>query len=125
MIETELEKVSNFEYVFLTQFLPSDPSKKHQVLQNLLQQGLSVTTVLLPYIPGSNIGNLHFLWKVPSTLDAIQSLKQSQQCVEAVKPKIPMYHTRAMKSALFQKFGRVTPEIKPAILRYFYKSLTG
>ena len=124
-VEIELEKTSYFEYVHLTRFLPSDPAKKHQVLQSLLQEGLSVPTVLLTYSPGSNIGNLHFVWKVPPTLDPVECLEQSQQCIEAVKQNIPVYHTRAMRSALFQKFGRISPTIKPAVMRYFYKSLTG
>ena len=35
------------------------------------------------------------------------------------------FHTRAMRKALFTKFGRVAPNLKPAILRAFYRELTG
>lgn len=37
--------------------------------------------------------------------------------VETIKPMLPQYHTRAMKRALFVKFGRVAKNINPAILR--------
>ena len=30
-----------------------------------------------------------------------------------------------MKLAMIKKFGRVTASIKPSVLRYFYKDLTG
>ena len=36
-----------------------------------------------------------------------------------------MYSTRAMRKALFEKFGHIAPTIKPAALRYFYRDLTG
>ena len=121
VIERELMKVSDYEYVEVTQFLPSDPAKKHRSLDGLLQQGLSIPSVLLTYSPGSNIGNMHFIWEVPD-LNPLECSEQSQRSIEQV---IPKYHTRAIRSLLFQKFGRVSPTVKPAALRYFYRSLTG
>ena len=35
------------------------------------------------------------------------------------------YHTRGTQKALFNKFGRIVPNAKPAHLRYFYSELTG
>ena len=51
--------------------------------------------------------------------------EQSQAVVENVKAVIPIYHTRAMRTAMFEKFGRISPLTKPSVLRYFYKELTG
>ena len=45
--------------------------------------------------------------------------------MELIKPLLPQYHTRAMKRTLFEKFGRVTKAIKPAILRAFYREVSG
>ena len=95
--------------------------QRNRSLDGLLQQGLSIPSVLLTYSPGSNIGNMHFIWKVPD-LNPLECLEQSQQSIEEVKQVIPKYHTRAMRSLLFQKFGTT---VKPAALRYFYRSLTG
>ena len=30
-----------------------------------------------------------------------------------------------MRKAMFSKFGQITPSVKPAVLRYFYRDLTG
>ena len=30
-----------------------------------------------------------------------------------------------MRQTMAEKFGRISPGIKPAVLRYFYKELTG
>ena len=60
--------------------------------------------MMLTYSHGNNIGNLHFLWKVSDTDDAMSN---SQQTIEKAKEEIPIYHTRAMRRALFEKFGRV------------------
>ena len=45
--------------------------------------------------------------------------------IEEIKKDIPVYHTRMMIQEFIQKFGRVTHTVKPAVLRYFYKDLTG
>ena len=45
--------------------------------------------------------------------------------IERVKALIPQYHTRAMRRAMFEKFGRISPYTKPSALRYFYKELMG
>ena len=51
-------------------------------------------------------------------------MSNSQQTIEKAKEEIPIYHTRAMRRALFEKFGRVAPTMKPAILRALYRELT-
>ena len=76
------------------------------------------------YSTGNNCGNSYFVWPVPdSCLD--QVLANSQVIIEDIKQSLPTYHTRAMRSEFIQKFGRITSAVKPAILRYFYKDLTG
>ena len=91
----------------------------------MIETGLSFPAVLLTYCPGSNIGNMQFLWKVPPDSDAVQCLESSQSVIENVKKMIPTFHTRAMRTAMFEKFGKVSASVNPAILRYFYKDLTG
>ena len=124
-IEEALYSKSNFEYMSITNFLPSDPLKKHRLIEVLTGNGLRFPCVLLTYSSGSNIGNLHFLWKVPDERDPAAVFERSQPVIESVKLVIPQYHTRAMRAALFEKFGRVSPCTKPSALRYFYRELTG
>ena len=76
--------------------------------------------LLLTYSHGNNVGNLHFLWKVSGSSE---DLSLSQCAIEKAKEEIPVYHTRAMRRALFGKFGRVAPTMKPAVLRALYREL--
>jgi hypothetical protein len=124
-IESAMENLSFFEQINITSLLPSsDLVKKHRVLEILTKTGLSLSAVLLTYSPGSNIGNMHFMWKVPDD-DPVDALERSQPVIEDIKKDIPVYHSRLMRSTMYNKFGRVAPTVKPAVLRYFYKSLTG
>ena len=78
------------------------------------------------FSPGNNIGNLHFLWKVPEECYPAGVFEQSQPVIENVKLVLPQYHTCAMRAALFEKFGQISPSTKPSALRFFfYRELTG
>ena len=59
-----------------------------------------------------------------SVLTLRKKTSLSQQTIEKVKEKIPVYHTRLMRQVLQSKFGRVTAGIKPCVLRALYKDLT-
>ena len=72
---------------------------------------------------GNNIGNMHFLWKVPD--ESSETFSRSLCIIDVAKESIPTYHTRAMKRSLMAKYGRVAPRMKPAILRSFYRELNG
>ena len=77
---------------------------------------------MLTYTHGNNMGNTHFAWKVP---EQGPDSSQSQRTIEAVREQIPTFHTRAMRRSLSQKYGRVAPNIKPAVMRSLYRELTG
>ena len=73
------------------------------------------------YSPGNSKGNLHFTWR----FEEIETIDMVFQKSLAVKPLLPQYHTRAMRNSLFSKFGRVSSKVQPAVLRHFYRELTG
>ena len=81
--------------------------------------------MILTHSPGNNAGNIHFTWQVSATEPVEKTFDRSQSTIEAIKPLIPSFHTRAMRTEMFTKFGRVSPGTKPTVLRYFYRSLTG
>lgn len=91
----------------------------------LISAGLSSPSMLLIYSPGGGIRNLQFLWRLPQQYDVNILFERSQPLIEEIKSKLPIFHTRAMRTSMFQKFGRISPNIKPSVLRYFYKELTG
>lgn len=118
-LEKKLEEKELFEHILVEDTCPNEPRRKYEFIQMLMSSGIAVETALLTYSHGNNIGNLHFIWKVSG-----DDLTHSQRTIEKVKEEIPVFHTRAMRKALFSKFGRVTPSIKPAILRALYRELT-
>ena len=123
-ISNEVARVGPYCKVDLNLYLQSTPKKRYLITKKLKEEGLELPSVLCVYSTGNNCGNSHFIWHVPdSSLD--QALGNSQAIVEDIKKNIPSYHTRAMRSEFIQKFGRITHEVKPAVLRYFYRDLTG
>jgi hypothetical protein len=120
-----IQQKPEYEFISLSDHLPLDAVQRHRFIHSLEASGLSSSSILLVYSPGGNVGNLQFLWKVPDSNQVERCFEQSQTVIESIKKHIPVYHTRAMKRAMFEKFGRVTSSLKPAILRYFYRDLTG
>ena len=94
-IQTALENKSLFEYVNLSNVLPQEPIKRHRMLDAIVDSGLNSPCVLLTYVPGSNIGNFNFLWKVPDDIKPVECLELSQSVIEMIKQQIPTFHTRA------------------------------
>ena len=123
-IEEVMYPKSLYEYCHITELLPSDPVKRHRAVSTLVESGLKFPTVLLVYSPGSNVGNLHFLWKVPVCAELRDVFESSQSVIEKVKSYIPQYHTRAMRKEMYKKFGRISAQTKPLALRWFYKEIS-
>ena len=84
-IQESIYTKSNFEYVSITELLPSGPMQKHRTVETLMTAGLRSPCILIIHSSGSNIGNLHFLWKVPCDCDVASVFKQSQAVIESVK----------------------------------------
>ena len=120
-LEQKLAEKSLFEYLPVEEVCSAEPRKKYEFIQKLKETGLSAQAALLSYSHGNNIGCLHFVWKV---YDSGDDISESQRTIEMVKGEIPIFYTRAMKAALRSKFERVTPNIKPVVLRALYRELT-
>lgn len=118
-------EVADYSPVSLIDYVPHEPVKKLRYISLLVSTGLACSCILLVYSPGGNVGNIHFLWKVSDDQDIAECFQQSQGQIELIKQSIPTYHTRAMRASMFKKFGRISPDVKPAVLRYFYRDLTG
>ena len=92
-------------------------------MRRLKALGLPFPSALLIYSHGNNIGNLSFLWRVPSQDESSYSKWMSE--IDHVKLLLPSYKTRAMRKTAFRKFGRITPGMSPANFHYMYKELKG
>ena len=121
-LESLLHEKDSFQFIVVEDVCPTDPRRKYDYLQALKSGGLAVKAAMLTYRHGNNIGNTNCIWKVPE--QDPDSFSQSQQTIEIVKKQIPTFHTRTMRRSLMQKYGRVAPNIKPAVLRSLYRDLT-
>ena len=125
-VDATLEGMQEYEYVFLNDLLPDEPKKRYDFLCSLLRTGIQSPIVVCTHSPVNNAGNLHFVWRVPKRHQIEKIFSQSQHVIETVCPHFPAFHTRAMrKKAMFSKFGRIAPSVKPSVLWYFHHDLTG
>lgn len=120
-----LEMVPHYQPKLLNDYCPDDPRRRYDFLQSLKSTGLQFPILILTHSTGNNVGNMHFVWRVPLTEKIEDTFDKCQAVIESLKPELPKFHTRTMRKAMFTKFGRVAPSIKPAVLRCFYRDLTG
>ena len=85
---------------------------------------MTFPAILATYAPGSNIGSLHWLWQTDAS-DISSALQVCQPIIEQLKTNMPEYHTRAMRRAMFEKFGLVNKNVNKSVLRHLYRDLTG
>ena len=119
----KLQECAYYEYLAVEDFSPSHSVSKHNYTQCMKNYGVHFPAVLVTYAHGNNIGNMNFVWKVPSCDKSAFSVSQS--VILSLQEKIPMFHTRAMRKAMSERFGRLMPSVKPAVLRHVYKAITG
>ena len=119
----QLNASGDHEFHHVEKYCPIDPSLKYSLMKTIKSNGFPFSTALLTYMHGNNVGNLSFLWKVHSNDES--AFSHSQSVIEHVKEYIPTYHTRTMRKEMFQRFGRLTSSVKPAVMRFIYRSLTG
>ena len=120
-----LQEREDGEYLALNEFTPDQPRQTYKFIQCSERNGLPVPIMLLTYSSGNNARNLHSVWKLPPNKPLEETFQDSARVIEKIKPLLPQYHTRAMHRAMFHKFGRVSPNVKPAVLRFFYRDLIG
>lgn len=93
------------EFVVLNELMPSQPRQRYEFIQCLERNGVSVPIMLLTYSSRNNAGNLHFVWKLAANKPMEETFQDSVRVIERIKPLLPQYHTRAMRRAMFDKFG--------------------
>lgn len=121
-LNSALKNSQPFSIIEVSDFCPEGPREKYKYIQKV-HESLCVPAALLTYSGGGNVGNISVIWKMPDVSD--NQISACLPLIENFKQKIQIYHTRSMRKALFTKFGRIAPSIKPSVLRYFYRELTG
>lgn len=96
--------------VEIGQMLPTDRRRRYDWVEEL-RRALHVPLVHVTYSPGSNVGNIHWIWQSDaSSVD--NALQTVQPLIERLKQNIPQYHTRAMRREAYAKFGLVPANTK-------------
>ena len=114
-----LQEREDSEYLELNEFTPDQPRQNFKSIQCLERNGLPVPIMLLTYSSESNAGHLRFVWKLPPGKAPVDTFQDSVRVVEEIKPLLPQYYTRAMRRAMFDKFGRLSPNVMSAVLQEF------
>lgn len=104
----------------------SNPFKDYNVKYYFFEKlQLSIPVDMLQYSPGGPGGSVVVLWRTPEERDSVNEvLNMSLKVVENVKPLLPEYHTRFMKSQFLKKISNLQVKLTPAILRFIYSELT-
>ena len=124
-LSTTLEAAEPYQHVFLNDLCPGDPRRRYEFIQSLERTGVESSVVVCTHSSGNNTGNMHFVWRVPKDEEIERVFIRSQSVIESIRPQFPIFHTRTMREAMFSKFGRIASSVKPAVLRHFYRDLTG
>ena len=122
-LQKSLENTPHFHSVSVEEICPTNARKKYDFINALKCNGLPFNVAMLSYAHGNNLGNLHFVWRVKACDES--SFTECQKVIDTVKKSIPVYHTRAMRKAMFNVFGRMTSSLKPAAARHLYRVFTG
>lgn len=122
-IDQALDKYEFYQPLSVKDFSPKEKRRLYLFIREL-EQGLSKPMFLLTYSHGSNVGNYHFIWKVPESLHSEACSLENARIIGEIKKQIPVYHTRAMRQQFCDMFGKISPESKPYILRNIYSALT-
>ena len=64
------------------------------------------------------------IWQISEEATSSDLVVRSQHTMKALKSKILIYHTQAMRFQLVSKYGRISPCFKLSLLRIMYKQLT-
>ena len=73
-LSVKLQECANYEYLAVEDFSPNHSVSKYNYTQCMKNHGFHFPTVLVTYAHGNNMGNLNFVWKVPSCDESAFSL---------------------------------------------------
>ena len=76
-----LQEMEDGEHLALNKVLPDQPRQRYEFIQSLETNGLSVSIMLLTHSSGNNVGNLHFVWKLPADKPVEVEEAFSRECL--------------------------------------------
>ncbi len=119
-----LEAAKNFEVISVDDYTPDDTTDRRYYIDNIAK-AVPVKSVLLRVAHGNNIGTYNFLWKVPVDLTEADLVASNAPVIAKIEEDLPKYHTRVMRKKFINTCSLICSNVKPAVLRYIYRTLTG
>ena len=99
------------------------PAQRHETLKNIF---LEVPVQVLRYDPGGGIKVLLFIQRIPELMSQHEISNALVRFHATVQPKIPIYHTRAMRGEFVNQVKLLSHgKIPSHVSRNIYRSLTG
>lgn len=120
----ELSAKGNYKYLFVGDYTPLKRIDRFYYIRQL-ENGLPFPAVLCTYSIGGSIGNYHFVWKIPTHIDADVLLGENQKVVEQVKKEIPVFYKKSFRQEFINHCGTLLPGAKSYALREIFKWITG
>ena len=70
-LSVKLQECACYKYLAVEDFSPSRSFSKYNYTQCMKSHGFPFPAVLVTYAHGNNIGNLNFVWRVPSCSESV------------------------------------------------------
>ena len=123
-LDSTMQEKPCYEKVAVNDYCSADPKKKYQYILDL-RKGLTVSTILYTCSLGSNLGNYHFLWKIPRSVTLEAATNENVRIIDQIKGSLPTYHSRTLRKEFMNRFGLIAGNVKSHVLRQIYRELTG
>ena len=128
ILDNVLTRMQMYEYLLFDEVIHvSTPFKNYMEKTRFIRDvELSVPIDILTYNPGGSIGGIVFLWKVPDDRDHTDIATASILTYEALKPRLPEFHTRQMRKEFVHRYTNLhaVPKLPSHILKNMYAELT-
>lgn len=126
LLDNTMRKLDCFEYVYFRPELHvASPFKSYSDKYHFIERiSLSVPICILSYCPGSSLGKVVYLWRIPD-VNANENLKSAITIYERLKSSLPEFHTRQMRKDFLARYCRLhSCSVPKHILRAIFSDLT-
>ena len=118
-----LSQIAPYQFLPVDDYAPLDKQRQYEFF-NLIDYSMKEKCALLTYSPDNNVGSIHFMWKVEEDNES-DMVTRMQVPIEEAKKQLPVLHTRMMRRALYDMFGKISNHVKPYEYRFLYQQLSG
>ena len=122
-LDKELRSKDLYVPVAVREFLPTHERRRvHDLIEELIHEGLTVKCVHKVVEVGGNKPSLHFVWRLgENDDDEGQLINRCSQVIRTIEAEAPVYERRITKRQFLESFGFIG---NPVALRAIFRELT-